>query len=63
MDFSRYTTERKKIINIMPLENHFKFKREQTIKYESLKNIFISDEDIKTTIRRRHEHTELSGLC
>ena len=41
MSFSQYIKERKKIIDIIPLENQFNIKRVQTIKYDSLKNIFI----------------------
>ena len=62
MSFSQYIKERKKIINIIPLENQFNIKRVQTIKYDSLKDIFIRNEDIETTIRRYYEHTELSSL-
>lgn len=62
MSFSLYIKERKKIIDIIPLENQFNIKRVQTIKYDSLKDIFIRNEDIETTIRRYYEHTELSSL-
>ncbi|MHC4582901.1 MAG: hypothetical protein ACYS3N_00130 [Planctomycetota bacterium] len=55
MCFSHYTTERKEIIDIIPLENQFNSKRVQTIKYDS-------NEDIETIIRRRYEHSELPGL-
>ena len=59
MCFSQYTTECKEIIDIILLENQFNSNRVQTIKYDSLKDIFISDEDIETTIRRCYEHSEL----
>jgi dTDP-4-dehydrorhamnose reductase len=51
-----------KKVDIIPTEDQFTVKRMLTTKYDSLKEIFGSDKDIETTVRRCYEYAELSGL-
>lgn len=61
--FSRVLDKKVDIIpDIIPTEDQFPVKRMLTTKYDSLKEVFGSDKDIETTVRRCYEYAELSGL-